>query len=66
MIGIRIVYKALFSFIEDRLYLNLNTLFIMIPIGMCFNEAFREMSDAEIEVFIRSIFEKDKIVKEIT
>lgn len=65
MIGIWVVYKAIFSFIEDRVYVNLNSLFIMISIGMCFNEVLREMSDAEIKAFIRSIFERNKIVKEI-
>ena len=66
MIGIWIGYKAMFSFIEDRLYINLNTLFIMISFGMCFNEVLREMSDQEIKVFIRSIFQKNNIRKEIT
>lgn len=62
MIGLWLLFKGLFAFIEDRLYLNLNFLFLMLTIGMSFNESLRQMSNSEIKVFVRSIFEK-KVVQ---
>ena len=61
MLGIWIVYKGLFSFIEDRLMLNAFTPFLALSIGICFNQNLREMSDFEINEYIRSIFAKKNV-----
>lgn len=58
MLGLWVAYKATFSFLEDRLFFNVYSLFIMIPIGMCFNESLRKMNDDEVKAFIGSFFKK--------
>lgn len=60
MIGLWILYRGLFAFIEDRLIINLFTLFLALSIGMCFNPNLREMSDLEIKEFIKKILNVDK------
>lgn len=60
MIGLWVAFKGLFSFIEDRLFFSIYSLFIFISIGMCFNKVLRDMTDEEIKVFLRSLFSKEK------
>ncbi|WP_282124751.1 hypothetical protein [Algibacter mikhailovii] len=66
MIGLWVAFKVLFSFIEDRLGFNIHTLFIFVPMGMCFNRQLRAMNDNQIKVLIRGIFEKKYIKVFIT
>lgn len=58
MLGLWVMYKGLFSFVEDRIFFSISSIFINISIGMCFNTSLRKMSNDEIKLFIKSIFEK--------
>lgn len=58
MIGVWVAFKLFFSFIEDRLLFNIYSIFIFIPIGMCFNAELRQMNNNDIKMYLRSFFIK--------
>ncbi|WP_405380789.1 hypothetical protein [Maribacter sp. LLG6340-A2] len=58
MLGLWLAYKALFSFIEDALVFNIYSLFIFIPMGLCFNKKFRGLRNSQIYRYVNFIFNK--------
>jgi hypothetical protein len=61
MTGLWVAYKGLFSFIEDTQIFSLGTLFLLVPLGMCFNNELRKMNDGEITTFFRVNLFKTKV-----
>lgn len=56
MLGLYMVFKYVFSFIEDRIMLNAHSLYIFLWIGMCYNRTFRNMSNTEFKTYVCNIF----------
>lgn len=63
IVGLFIAFRWLYAWVEDFNNYSLNTFVIWIMIGFCISKSFREMSDAEIKVWIRGIFEKPSSIK---
>lgn len=58
MIGIYVAFRWLYSWVEDVNNFTLNYFMLWIMIGLCFSYSFRMMSDYEVTIWIRGIFDK--------
>lgn len=56
MLGLFMSFKFLYSFIEDQVQFNAHTFYIFLWIGLCYNKAFRNMSNKTITNFFNIIF----------
>lgn len=63
MLGLFMAFKGLFSLIEDRLTFSIESIFIFISIGICFNKKVRQMSDLELRLMFRYILKKTVILR---
>lgn len=50
MIGLWVAFKGMFSFIEDRNFFSISTIFIFLAISVCMSKKFRSLSDNEIKL----------------
>src|SRR5690554_3458009 len=57
MLGIHVAFRWLYSWIEDVNNFSLNYFMLMIMLGLCFSHSFRNMSDKEITIWVRGIFD---------
>lgn len=57
MLGIFIAFRWLFSWIEDVNNFTVNYFMLMIILGICFSHSFRKMTNNEIVVWARGIFD---------
>jgi len=57
MLGIYVAFRWLYSWIEDVNQFNINYFILMIIIGLCFSESFRKMSDKDILIWARGMFD---------
>lgn len=69
MIGIYVAFRWMYSWVEDINNFSLNYFMLWIMIGLCFSHSFRIMSNYEVTVWIRGVFDKryvefDKHLKE--
>jgi len=55
VIGLYVVFRWMFAFIEDFSRFDLNMLFLWIMIGMCYSPYWRNMNDRDIELWIKSL-----------
>ncbi|MDO3693630.1 hypothetical protein QVZ41_02050 [Wenyingzhuangia sp. chi5] len=62
-LGLWVAYKSMFSFIEDRLFFSIYSLFLFIPIAMCLNNDLRKLNDKEILFYIRNMFNSNYTIK---
>ena len=58
MIGIYVAFRWFYSWIEDVNNFSLNHFMLWIMIGLCFSYSFRMMSDYEVTIWIRGVFDK--------
>ena len=58
MLGIYIAFRWLYSWVEDVNNFSLNYFMLWIMIGMCFSVSFRLMTDYEVTIWIRGVFDK--------
>ncbi len=58
MLGIYISFRWIFSWVEDVNNFTLNYFMFWIMIGLCFSRSFRMMSDYEVTIWIRGVFDK--------
>lgn len=49
MIGLWVAFKGMFSFIEDRTFFSISTIFIFLAISVCMSKRFRSLTDHEIK-----------------
>ena len=56
LVGVFLAFKFTFSFIEDKVTFNANTLIVFLCIGLCYNKEFCSMSDGEINQYLRRVF----------
>lgn len=57
MIGIFVAFRWMYSWIEDINNFTLNYFMLWIIIGLCFSHSFRSMTDYEVTIWIRGIFD---------
>lgn len=57
MLGVYVAFRWLFSWIEDVNNFSLNYFMLMIMLGLCFSYSFRNMTDNEIIIWARGIFD---------
>ena len=55
VIGLYVVFRWMFAFIEDFSRFDLNMLFLWIMIGMCYSPYWRNMNDKDVELWIKSL-----------
>jgi hypothetical protein len=62
IIGLYVAFRWTYAWVEDFSRFDLSYLFLWIMIGMCFSRAFRNMTDLELKLWVRGIFEKHYIL----
>jgi len=63
VMGIYIAFRWCYAWVEDFSRFDLSNLFLWIMIGMCFSKSFRSMTDFEIKLWIRGVFDKKYVLK---
>lgn len=58
ILGVYVAFRWLLAWIEDMNNFTLNYLMIWIMIGLCVSHSFREMTDEEVTIWVRGIFDK--------
>jgi hypothetical protein len=58
MLGLFVAFRWLFSWIEDINEFTLNYFILWLMIGLCFSKQFREMSNTDVRILVRGIFDK--------
>ena len=58
MIGVYVAFRWFYSWIEDINNFSLNFFMLWIMIGLCFSYSFRMMTDYEVTIWIRGVFDK--------
>ncbi len=57
MLGVFIAFRWLYSWFEEVSNFSVNNFLLMIVLGMCFSNSFRKMTDNEMLVWVRGIFD---------
>lgn len=57
MIGVYVAFRWLFAWVEDVNNFSLNYFMLMLMLGLCFSYSFRHMTDREITIWARGIFD---------
>ena len=57
MLGIYVAFRWLYSWVEDINNFTLNYFMLMVIIGLCFSESFRNMSNKDITIWVRGMFD---------
>ena len=57
MLGIYIAFRWLYAWVEDVNNFSLNYFMLWVMIGLCFSYTFREMTNKEVAVWVRGIFD---------
>ncbi len=57
MLGVYIAFRWLYCWIEDVNNFTINYFMLMIMIGLCFSYSFRKMTDNEVMIWVRGIFD---------
>jgi len=58
IVGLCVAFRWTYAWVEDFSNFDLSYFFLWIMIGMCFSRSFREMTDKEMKLWIKGIFEK--------
>lgn len=57
MLGVFIAFRWLYSWIEDLNNFSLNYFILMVMLGMCFSQSFRSMSNNDVVIWVRGLFD---------
>lgn len=57
MLGLFIAFRWLYSWVEDVNFFTLTTYFLWLIIGLCLSNTFRQMTNKEVEIWIRGVFD---------
>lgn len=57
LLGTYVAFRWLFSWVEDISDFSLNYFMIMTMLGLCYSYSFRNMTDIEVAVWVRGIFD---------
>jgi len=66
LLGIFIAFKWFYSWIEEFTDFDMNYFFLWLIIGLCFSESFRTMTNKELTIWVRGIFDKRYRKLEVT
>ncbi|GAA4459052.1 hypothetical protein GCM10023189_32210 [Nibrella saemangeumensis] len=58
IIGLCVTFRWAYAWVEDFSLFDLSNIFLWIMIGMCYSVRFRAMSDNDITIWIRGVFDK--------
>lgn len=58
IIGLYVAFRWLYAWVEDVNNFSLNYLMLWIMLGLCFSFTFRGMTDREVTIWVRGIFDK--------
>jgi len=61
IIGLFVSFRWAYSFVEEITSFNILYIFLWLFIAMCYSEEFRKMSDMEIALWVKGIFNKKQI-----
>lgn len=57
MLGVYVAFRWLYSWVEDVNNFSLNYFMLMMMLGICYSYSFRNMTDKEITIWARGIFD---------
>jgi len=57
ILGVYVSFRWLYSWIEDVNNFSINYFMLFIMVGLCFSYSFRSMTDNEVTVWVRGIFD---------
>lgn len=57
LVGIYVAFRWLYSWVEDVNNFTLNYFMLWVMMGLCYSSTFRNMTDKEIAVWVRGIFD---------
>jgi hypothetical protein len=58
ILGVFVAFRWCYAWVEDINYFSLTTVFIWIMIGLCYSKSFRAMSNQDVKIWVRGIFDK--------
>lgn len=58
MLGVYVAFRWLYSWVEDINNFSLNYFMLFIMVGLCFSYSFRSMTNYEVTIWARGIFDK--------
>jgi hypothetical protein len=58
ILGVFVAFRWCYAWVEDINNFSLTTVFIWIMIGLCYSKSFRAMSNQEVKIWVRGIFDK--------
>ncbi len=58
MIGVYVAFRWLYAWVEDFNVFNLNYFMLWMMIGLCMSKSFRSLSNMEVKLWARGIFDK--------
>lgn len=61
ILGVYVAFRWLLAWVEDMNNFSLNYLMIWIMVGLCISHSFRDMTDEEVTIWVRGIFDKKYI-----
>jgi len=56
MLGLFIAFKVLYSFVEDRMNVNIASFYLIFMISLCYNKIFLELKDNEFTFLLKKVF----------
>lgn len=56
-LGLFVAFRWLYAWVEDQNVFSLTTFFLWLIIGLCFSNSFRKMSNKEVLIWIRGVFD---------
>ncbi|MDR3651535.1 MAG: hypothetical protein P4L34_01035 [Paludibacter sp.] len=66
LLGIFIAFRWFYSWVEEFTDFDMNYFFLWLIIGLCFSESFRTMTNRELTIWVRGIFDKRYRKLEVT
>lgn len=58
IIGLFVAFRWVYAFVEDFTNFSLQYLFLWVLIGICYSPTFRSLTNKEITIWVRGIFDK--------
>ena len=57
LLGLYLSFRWLYAWVEDINYMTLTTYMLWVMLGLCFSSSFRIMTDREVLIWVRGIFD---------
>jgi hypothetical protein len=56
MLGMFVAFKVVYSFIEDKMNVNIASFYLMFMISLCYNTIFLSLKDSEVAFLLKKVF----------